>query len=195
MRQVEIVPYDYTPRPGALAALKTLLFDYFGARADVRIADALPYRAEATEILNLAVRREFPLHAGARTGAPARESCLVVLFSLAGSPESEVHGRLLEALTLELDPAREQMLIVLDVSTYRDRMLEPTRVRERIDAWSRVVHGAGLTALPIDLERHLAPAGTAGERSKGGAAEELHGAVHAALWPDRETAPAGTGAG
>jgi len=56
-------------------------------------------------------------------------------------------------------------------------------VRERIDAWSRVVHGVGLTALPIDLERHLSPTGAVGDRTKG-TAEELLGAVHAALWPD-----------
>jgi hypothetical protein len=76
------------------------------------------------------------------------------------------------------------MLVVLDMSASRDRPGDPARVRERIDAWSRVVHGIGLTALPIDLERHLSPTGAVGERTKGGAAEELLGAVHAALWPD-----------
>ena len=182
MRQVEIVPYGYTPRPGALAALKTLMYDYFGARADVRIVDALPYGAPAGEVLGgTGARGAAEPAVGA---APEPDTCHVMLFSLAQSPETDVHGALLQALTLELDTTREQMLVVLDMSASRDRPGDPTRMRERIDAWSRVVHGVGLTALPIDLERHLSPAAAAGERARGGAAEELLGAVHAALWPD-----------
>ena len=183
MRQVEIVPYGYTPRPGALAALKTLMYDYFGARADVRIVDALPYGAPAGEVLGGtgAASEAAPIPG---SDAVEPDACVVVLFNLAQSPDGDLHGALLRDLTLALDPAREQMLVVLDMSASRDRLGDPARVRERIDAWSRVVHGVGLTALPIDLERHLSPTGAVGERAKGGTAEELLGAVHAALWPD-----------
>jgi hypothetical protein len=181
MRQVEIVPYGYTPRPGALAALKTLMYDYFGARADVRIVDALPYGAPAGELLGGTGARAVAAPMPGDAVEP--ETCVVVLLNLAQSPDGDLHGALLRDLTLALDPAREQMLVVLDMSASRDRLGDPAHVRERIDAWSRVVHGVGLTALPIDLERHLSPAGAVGDRTKG-TAEELLGAVHAALWPD-----------
>jgi len=184
MRQVEIVPYSYTPRPGALAALKTLLFDYFGARAQVRITDPLPYGGAASAASTGSAAP--PAVDGGDDGPEdERETCIVVVFNLAQSPESEVHGAFLEELTLRLDPRHGQLLVVLDVSTYGDRMQEPEQVRQRVDAWTRVVHEAGLTALPIDLQRHLSPAGSAGERSKDGATEDLLGAVRAALWPDR----------
>ena len=174
-RHVEIVPYGYAPRPGALAALKTLLFDYFGARAELRITDPLPHGGR------VAALPVVPAH----VPGDEHETCIVVVFSLAQPPQDDVHGAMLRELTLELDARRAQLLVVLDTSNWRDRMLEPDLVGGRVDAWSRVVHQAGLTALPIDLERHLAPAGAAGERSKDGAAEELLGAVRAALWPDR----------
>jgi hypothetical protein len=175
-RYVEIVPYSYTPRPGSMASLKTLLFDYFGARADLRIRDPLPYGGDAESVL---------LDPVTKPGETAREFCLVVVFNLAQPPETEVHGVLLEEFTTQIDTEHSQMLVVLDVSAYRNRIDDGDRTRERIEAWSRVVHDAGLTALPIDLERHVSPAGAVGERTKGGAAEDLLGSVRAALWPDR----------
>ena len=185
-RYVEIVPYSYTPRPGSMASLKTLMFDYFGARADLRVRDPLPYGAEADSALPAVLSDASPDD----VELAERDFCVVVVFNLAQSPETEVHGMLLEELTTRIDTKRTQILIVLDASPYRERVDDPERVRERIDAWARVVHDAGLTAVPIDLGRHISPAGAAGERTKGGATEDLLAAVRAALWPDRSTVQA-----
>ena len=180
-RYVEIVPYSYTPRPGSMASLKTLLFDYFGARADLRVRDPLSYGAEAKAVLPV------PLSDASLDDQELaeRDFCVVVVFNLAQSPESEVHGAMLEELTTRIDTKRSQLLVVLDTSPYRERVDDRERVQQRIDAWSRVVHDAGLTAVPIDLGRHISPAGAAGERTKGGAGEDLLASVRAALWPDR----------
>jgi hypothetical protein len=185
-RYVEIFPYSYTPRPESSASLKTLLFDYFGARADLRVRDPLPYGAETEAAL------PGPLSTASPDDAELaeRDFCIVVVFNLAQSPESEVHGALLEELTTTIDTKRAQLLVVLDTSAYRERVDDRDRVRQRIDAWSRVVHEAGLTAVPVDLARHVAPAGSAGERTKEGSSEDLLSAVRAALWPDREAAQA-----
>jgi hypothetical protein len=180
-RYVEIFPYSYTPRPGSMASLKTLLFDYFGARADLRVRDPLTYGAEAESALPAPLMGASPDD----DELAERDFCVAVVFNLAQSPESEVHGALLEELTKRIDTGRWQLLVVLDVSPYRKRVEDPERVRERIDAWSRVVHETGLTAVPIDLGRHISPAGAAGERTKGGAGGDLLSAVRAALWPDR----------
>ncbi len=180
-RIVEIVPYSYTPRPNATAALKTLLFDFFGARADLRLTDPLPYGGEAAAALP-----EMSAELAAETEHPDRELCIVVVFNLAQPPESEVHGAFLQDLTTRLDPRRTQLLVVLDESSYRERIGEQARVRERVDAWSRVVHDAGLTALPLDLARPGAPAGATGEATRSGVGEDVMGALRAALWPDRD---------
>jgi len=185
-RYVEIVPYSYTPRPGSMASLKTLMFDYFGARADLRVRDPLPYGSEADMALPAALSDASPDD----VELAERDFCVVVVFNLAQPPETEVHGMLLEELTTRIDTKRSQLLVVLDASPYSERVDDRERVRERIDAWSRVVHDAGLTAVPIDLGRHISPAGAAGERTKGGATEDLLASVRAALWPDRSTAQA-----
>jgi len=185
-RYVEIVPYSYTPRPGSMASLKTLMFDYFGARADLRVRDPLPYGSEADQALPAALSDA----SSDDVDLAERDFCVVVVFNLAQSPETEVHGMLLEELTTRIDTKRSQLLVVLDASPYSERVDDRERVCERIDAWSRVVHDAGLTAVPIDLGRHISPAGAAGERTKGGATEDLLASVRAALWPDRSTVQA-----
>jgi len=180
-RYVEIVPYSYTPRPGSMASLKTLLFDYFGARADLRVRDPLPYGGEAESVLPARVSDATP----DGEGLAERDFCVVVVFNLAQSPESEVHGALLEDITTQIDTKHSQLLVVLDTSPYRKSADDRERVRQRTEAWSRVVHDTGLTALPIDLGRHVSPAGAAGERTKDGAGADLLASVRAALWPDR----------
>jgi hypothetical protein len=186
-RFVEIVPYSYTPRPGATAALKTLLFDYFGARADLHLTGPLPYGGDAGAVFGVSPATWQPSD---DADGVDREFCFVVVFNLAQSPESEVHGAFLEELTTRIDTRHTRMLVVLDVSRYRDGIGEGERVRQRVDAWSRVVHDTGLVALPIDLERPVSPAGVAGERTKDGASEDLMGAIRAALWPDRNAVQA-----
>ncbi|HXV75873.1 MAG TPA: DUF2868 domain-containing protein [Candidatus Polarisedimenticolaceae bacterium] len=177
-RHVRIVPYSYTPKPGALASLKTLLFDYFGARADLHVSDPLAYGSEASEVT--VVRQDD------EPAVAKRETCLVLVFNGAQLPENDVHGEFLEELTARLDTRSSRVLVVLDLGPYRSRVADEQRVRERTANWLAVVAAAGLNALPLDLERSVSPAGRAGELTKEGAASDLLGAVHASLWPGPE---------
>lgn len=137
--RVEILPYSFAPSPKAIEHLKQLLFDLFGPRADLRLLASAEYGAESEEL---------PLE-------PAR--CLVVIFSLAQTPELEVHGELLQELTQQL-PDGEALIVLLDDSTYKRRLEATTaegRLSQRQRAWERVVRAAGLEPVVIDLARPL----------------------------------------
>jgi hypothetical protein len=129
---IEILPYSFVPSPAALGSLETLLHEYHGARADVRVSAAVEY--------------------GDDPRAPVEtdgESCLVLLFNLAQSPEAEVHGRFVREIRDRLGPRRSVVAFV-DVSGYRDRVADPERRRERFRNWQLVLREAGLTAIEFD---------------------------------------------
>ncbi|HEX9735150.1 MAG TPA: DUF2868 domain-containing protein [Thermoanaerobaculia bacterium] len=134
-QRVEVVPYSYR-LPAALAdALRARLHDVFGARSEIRFRPPVEYGTPAGE-LELAVGR-----------------CWLVVFNLAQTPEIEVHGRFVAALA-EASPDGQRLAIVVDGSAFRDRLPgEEKRWEERRRAWDRVVDGAGLAAVHLDLRR------------------------------------------
>ncbi|HVS02297.1 MAG TPA: hypothetical protein VMT16_05965 [Thermoanaerobaculia bacterium] len=133
--RVDVVPYSYHPSPQAAEALRGLLHDLFGARAEVRLRPAAEYGAAAAE-----------LHGG---------GSLVVLFSLAQTPEVEVHGELLAACRDGLADG-QALLAVVDAAAYRRRLGEAdpgaARLAERRRSWDRVVQAVGLVATHLDLD-------------------------------------------
>ncbi len=152
--RVGVVPYSYEPEPRLADALKATLHDVFGARADVVIATGLAYGDEAGALLAASAPHQAPRSGalGQTADTPrgaAVETCRVVLFGLAQSPESEVHGALLDGLRAA---AREdRLLVVVDASAYRLRVGSGERVEERRRAWDRVLREAGFTAGHLDL--------------------------------------------
>jgi hypothetical protein len=130
---VRLVPYSFEPGASSVDLLKTALHDFFGARADIRVADALAYGDEASAAL---VALDGARHAGA--GDPDG-ACLVVLFNLAQSPEYEVHGDLLAQLKTRLAARGDRLLVLIDGSAYRQRVGNAGRLEERRRAWERVV--------------------------------------------------------
>jgi hypothetical protein len=153
-RHVEIVPYGYTPSETVLGALRTLLHDYFGARADIRVRAPLAYGDEVSKIETIPRSSRQPWAPAAahreELADPERESCHVVLFNLAQSPESEVHGSFLRELVSRLDDGRGRLLVLVDGSAYRERVTDPERWKERFRSWERVVREADLALLQID---------------------------------------------
>jgi len=155
-RHVEIVPYGYTPSEAALGVLRTLLHDYFGARADIRVREPLAY---GDEVSNIETIPRSARHAWAPAAAhreeladPERESCHVVLLNLAQSPESEVHGIFLRELVDRLDDGRGRLLVLVDGSAYRERVADAKRWKERFRSWQRVVREADLALLELDSQ-------------------------------------------
>jgi len=146
-RRVDIVPYSFNPRPVALDRLKALLQDAYGARAQIQIHPPLAYGAEPSAIR---------LDAGSReTGADSRDGSLVVLFNLAQSPEIEVHGNFLKELKLIVGETQARMLILLDVSSYHERVRESERRQQRLRSWIGVCSEEDLEAVDVELDRPI----------------------------------------
>lgn len=132
--RARVQPYSYTPAAAHVDRLKTLLHDVLGAQAAIDVGPGLAYGDTAGE-------------AGA-----AGDTTRVVLFNLAQTPESEVHGRLLEALVREPAP----LLVLVDAAGWRERPGGPAieeRLAERRRTWDRVVRATGAEAIHVDLER------------------------------------------
>ncbi|MBL9085766.1 MAG: hypothetical protein JNM10_01365, partial [Planctomycetia bacterium] len=132
--RVEVRPYSHTPAPRAADALKALLHDVFGTRAEIALLAPVPYGAEVEEV-------------PAATGGPV---CRILLLSTAQTPETEVHGRLLGELVARTR-AGDRLVVVADASAYRERLADAARVEERGRLWERVAREAGVAVVSLDL--------------------------------------------
>lgn len=136
--EVQVLPFSFRPAERATQTLRELLQDLTGARSHVRFAPSLDYGSEAPE--------------------PFDGSLRVVVFSLSQTPEVEVHGELLRTLRAEL-PDGQGLLVLVDESPLRRKLenlageIEEERLDSRRRAWRRVVDGAELAAVFVDLER------------------------------------------
>jgi hypothetical protein len=74
---------------------------------------------------------------------------VVVVFTLAQTPEAEVHGEFLEDLRERLDAAGWRMMVVLETATYRKRVGSDERVRERRATWERLLSDLRQTAIDL----------------------------------------------
>jgi len=143
--RVLVLPYSYNPQGTTLQSLKLLLHDFFGARAEIGVAEAADYGDDAPGLQQFDERENGP--------AGAEERYLVVLFNLAQSPEAEVHGTFLEELEVAAEPRRIRLLPLVDGSTYLHQVGSPERCAERQRAWDAVLRGAGSRAVHIDPDR------------------------------------------
>jgi predicted N-acetyltransferase YhbS len=73
----------------------------------------------------------------------------VLVFTLAQTPEPEVHGEFVERLRERLDRTGWQLVLVLETATYRQRVGSEARVRERRATWERLLRDLQLTALDV----------------------------------------------
>jgi hypothetical protein len=136
-----VAPYSYRPSAASTTALKGLLLDLFGPRTEVRLGAGLDYGADPAAV------------------PPTDARCQAVLFSLAQTPEVEVHGELLEQLRAELADG-QALLALVDAAPYRRRLAATGaelagRLAERRRSWDRVIRAAGLEPVHLDLEAEL----------------------------------------
>ena len=140
--EVALVPYSHELARETREALLELLHDVFGARAGVRSRRDVAYGAEVDEVLDAV---------GAAGAAPR----IVLVFGLAQTPETEVHGRLIA--DLHRRDASAPALLIVDGTGYRERLgggeTAERRVAERARSWDRVLHDAGGAALHFDPGR------------------------------------------
>jgi hypothetical protein len=132
---VDGVYYSCAPDAGLRERLHAMLQEQAGARAVVRDAVTLDY-GDAPDRIALG-------------DDPAVSGRIVVVFALAQTPESEVHGEFLGKLYDRVDRAGGEITVVLETATYRQRVGSAERVRERRATWDRLLRDVGLTATEL----------------------------------------------
>jgi hypothetical protein len=132
---VEVVYYSCAPEPAVRDRLHALLQEHAGARAVVRDGPTLEYGDDPGQIA---------------VPEPATAPGVVALvFTLAQTPEPEVHGKFIERLRERLDAAGRELVVVLDIATYRQRAGSEARVLERHATWMRLLRSVQATALEV----------------------------------------------
>ena len=142
---VLLVPYAYEPSPAVAERLRDLLPAALGEHLAVEWQPTTPYGDEDQLVEALAER-----------GA-AIADVVVLLFSLAATPEDENHGVLVAGVRDWLARTRPeaQMLVLVDEGPYRSRVGGEGGALERLDerrgAWIGFVRARGVKAGFVDL--------------------------------------------
>ncbi len=140
---VRFVCYSYHLPATGRQALAQLLRDALGE--GLRLPDP--------EIVDYGAEDEYLAQLAGSTAPPA--DWMVLVFSLAGTPEHETHGRLCDGLAQLVSEGRcaRRLLVLVDESAYRGRLgaeaEAPVRLAQRRKAWRNALsgHDAGM----IDL--------------------------------------------
>ncbi len=152
-RHVVIVPYGFAPSPPVLTALRSLLHESFGARAEIRVSLPLPAGTPAAALDSIPRSPRDPWSRTAAGGVelsdPERESCHVVVFDPSQAPAPGVHGRFVTGLVERVASTGGRVLVALDASP-RDEPPAAAPVDARLASWRGVIAGAGPTPFEFD---------------------------------------------
>ncbi len=133
-----VLPVHYEPEPRVRDSLRIVLQHLWGAHVSADFHPPIAYGSEESAAL---------------TTAP---KFLALLFPLATTPESEVHGALLHTLAAA-GTERSRRLLVLDASGFEARFRTlpeyPERLATRLAAWEKVAAGAFTVLLLDDAAR------------------------------------------
>lgn len=129
---VEVVYYSCAPDPLVRDKLHALLQEHAGARAVIRDGPSLDYGDDPGQIT-----------------LPPTPGIVALVFTLAQTPEPEVHGKFVERLRERIDAAGWELLLVLETATYRQRAGSEARVQERRATWERFLRAVHATAVEV----------------------------------------------
>jgi len=148
-----VTPHGGEPSATSRRALQELLLAALGDETTVDLRSAVRYGDEDAWLETLA------------KGAGRVADCHVLLFDLAATPETEIHGALLSGIRDWLVRAqpRGQLLVMVDESGFAARRgatggLQP-RLDERRALWRRFVAAHGLEAVFVNLGEAAATPG------------------------------------
>jgi hypothetical protein len=151
LARIDVQPYGLRLQARREATVERMLHELAGDAAEVRILPLVTYGTDPDEALG-------PDDAPAR-GADSPESWRALVFSLAQTPEEEVHGAILRRLVGWVghgERGRRRGLALVDGSTYRARLsgtgADRQRLGDRRRAWDQVAHGAGVELVHLNLE-------------------------------------------
>ncbi|HSW03823.1 DUF2868 domain-containing protein [Aquabacterium sp.] len=136
----EVRPHAAAVSAQAALGLRALLATVWGDAVDLRITEPVPHGHEEE----------------AATAPPADATLRIALFELGATPESDAHGRLLDALA-----GPTPRLAVVDEAAFKRRFAsQPERLQQRRAAWQGLVrtHGVGLVCVDLEGDVGLAAA-------------------------------------
>lgn len=129
-RRVDVFTCAVSPGAANAERLLSIIHEFYGARAGV-------YLHSEDE------RDETP---EPDAGVAADRRYRVALFDMGQVPDPRRHGLFLEQMLQDTRNELGELLVLLDRSNYRG-------AAPNLAAWESMVSGAGLTAVPIDLDR------------------------------------------
>jgi hypothetical protein len=137
---VMVVPFAYEPAPNSLARLRTLLGAEMGEHLAIDLRAPVRYGEEEAFV------REVADQGGQLADV------VVLLASLAATPEEENHGLVIEGLRdwLAKHRPRAQLVVMVDEGPYAPRV-PADRLEERRRAWQAFVAARGVEARFVNL--------------------------------------------
>jgi hypothetical protein len=139
-----VVPYAYEPKPNTLARLQTLLSGEHEGRLAMEVRPPVSYGDEEAFF-------------GMLSEGAAAPDTLVLLTSLAATPEDENHGVVISRVRDWLAAVRPDanLLVMVNEAPYASRMLSkgaaPHRLDERRSVWREFITARGVEACFADL--------------------------------------------
>jgi hypothetical protein len=147
LESASVIPFAYEPSSQSCTGLRTLLGATLGAGVGINMQTPVSYGEED----------EF--HRQLAKGRIESDAWVVLLLTVASTPEVENHGMIIAAVrdVCASRPGASPLLVVIDTGPYAARMqggpeLEQ-RLQERSRLWSQFVAGYGLRACIVDLAR------------------------------------------
>lgn len=162
-KKVEVITLGYRPRPATIAGLRTVLNDFFGARAGIRLRDPIHGDAESARLL-----RDLEEVAA---NHPEDEHCYVVLLDAEGRQDSSLIP-LLEELKSDLIPGKDRLLVLLDATCHGGSSAQ--RCADARDRWERQLVTLDLKPVLFNVDKPTEDIGVTAEMIA-----ELRGG----LWP------------
>jgi hypothetical protein len=141
--EARVVPYGFHPSTTARERLERLLAAALGERMRVRVERPVAYGDEDGWLQ-------------AETELLGHADQLVLLFSLASTPEAENHGAFAIGVRDRLRGGATGLTLLLDDSSFRERLRGQAsaqrRLDERIAAWRQVLLPTGIEPVIVGLE-------------------------------------------
>lgn len=137
-----VLPYAITLDPAGEGQVERLLGAALGERTRVELAPAIPYGEEEAWL--------------AASASLASVDQLILLFSMASTPEPENHGAFVAGVLQRIAGTGTHLLILLDDSSFRRKLRGQAsaerRLEERASAWNAVLAASALTGVVVTLD-------------------------------------------
>ena len=141
--KVRVLPYAYEPSPSAAGRLRERLPELLGGNLDVEPEASTPYGEEDALLAQIEVA--------------GTADVLVLLFSLAATPEDENHGVLIAGARdlAARDGRKAELVVLVDEAPYAARLAGQGAARDRLGErralWQAFARARGVEARLVDL--------------------------------------------